>query len=348
MRRYLVALSVLLLAGSVRAAEQGDAGRELRRHLRGTKWQWDGGTGETVVFGDNGSVETDGWTRRGLITRWEAVDRRTVLLQVVRGRPQDLYALLVFDNDMSSYDGFNFCGGTRLNASTQLPMDDEKRIQQAEAADPTFFRATSCTQSLRRGLVAFYPFNGNVNDESGNANHGTVHGAILAKDRFGNSASAYSFDGHSYINVPSSTSLKSPSSEYSVAVWARTTEWFNGLSSLVCKGLRAAQYRPAFTNTGRFLLQDYADVNTSFRADLGKWYFFVTVWSQNTASVYVNGSKVGETSGGHCVVVNDEPLQIGRDQPGALEYMIGEIDDVRIYNRALSQTEIVALSELDD
>jgi len=39
-------------------------------------------------------------------------------------------------------------------------------------------------------------------------------------------------------------------------------------------------------------------------------------------------------------------LQIGRDQPGALEYMIGEIDDIRIYNRALSQTEIIALSEL--
>jgi hypothetical protein len=45
------------------------------------------------------------------------------------------------------------------------------------------------------GLVAWYPFNGNANDESGNGNHGTVNGATLTTDRFGNANSAYSFDG---------------------------------------------------------------------------------------------------------------------------------------------------------
>ncbi|ETR68891.1 MAG: hypothetical protein OMM_04291 [Candidatus Magnetoglobus multicellularis str. Araruama] len=48
---------------------------------------------------------------------------------------------------------------------------------------------------LEEGLVAYYPFNGNANDESGNGNHGTVYGAILIEDRFGNKNSAYSFDG---------------------------------------------------------------------------------------------------------------------------------------------------------
>ena len=48
--------------------------------------------------------------------------------------------------------------------------------------------------NLNQGLVAYYPFNGNGNDESGNGNHGTVYGATLTKDRFGNSESAYSFD----------------------------------------------------------------------------------------------------------------------------------------------------------
>lgn len=55
------------------------------------------------------------------------------------------------------------------------------------------------------GLVACYPFNGNANDESGNGNDGTVYGAILAEDRFGNPNSAYYFDGNASINTPVSS-----------------------------------------------------------------------------------------------------------------------------------------------
>jgi hypothetical protein len=45
------------------------------------------------------------------------------------------------------------------------------------------------------GLVGWWPFNGNANDESGNGNNGTVSGATLTSDRFGNSNKAYSFNG---------------------------------------------------------------------------------------------------------------------------------------------------------
>ena len=48
---------------------------------------------------------------------------------------------------------------------------------------------------LKDGLVAYYPFNGNANDESGNGNNGTVNGATLTTDRFGNTNKAYSFNG---------------------------------------------------------------------------------------------------------------------------------------------------------
>ncbi|MBF0232848.1 MAG: hypothetical protein HQK65_07400 [Desulfamplus sp.] len=47
----------------------------------------------------------------------------------------------------------------------------------------------------RDGLVAEYLFGGNANDSSGNGNHGAVNGATLTTDRFGNSNSAYNFDG---------------------------------------------------------------------------------------------------------------------------------------------------------
>ena len=49
--------------------------------------------------------------------------------------------------------------------------------------------------NLDSGLVAYYPFNGNANDESGNGNNGTIHGAVLTSDRFGNEKFSFSFDG---------------------------------------------------------------------------------------------------------------------------------------------------------
>ena len=60
--------------------------------------------------------------------------------------------------------------------------------------------STQLPANLQQGLVAYYPFNGNANDESGNGNNGTVNGATLASDRFGNVGSAYSFDGVSDLS----------------------------------------------------------------------------------------------------------------------------------------------------
>ena len=69
------------------------------------------------------------------------------------------------------------------------------------------------------GLVAYYPFSGNANDSSGNGNNGTVYGATLTTDRFGNANSAYSFDGVSnYINIANSI-LPSTSTSLSISLW---------------------------------------------------------------------------------------------------------------------------------
>ena len=59
------------------------------------------------------------------------------------------------------------------------------------------------------GLVGWWPFNGNANDESGNDLNGTVNGAILTNDRFENNNSAYSFDGFDdLIEISDASSLR--------------------------------------------------------------------------------------------------------------------------------------------
>ena len=80
-----------------------------------------------------------------------------------------------------------------------------------------------------RGLIAYYPFNGNTNDESGYGNHGSVIGAKLGKDRFGNNNSAYSFDGiNDYISINGVINDLVNISAYTVTGWAMPEELKNG------------------------------------------------------------------------------------------------------------------------
>ena len=80
------------------------------------------------------------------------------------------------------------------------------------AQTPTYVPST--------GLVGWWPFNGNANDESGNAYNGTVNGAALTADRLGATNSAYSFNGNSaFIQTPTST-VNFPSG-FTISVWAK-------------------------------------------------------------------------------------------------------------------------------
>ena len=67
----------------------------------------------------------------------------------------------------------------------------------------------SIAQVPSKGLISHYPFNGNAKDSTASMNHGTLNGPILTKDRFGNSNSAYQFDGmNDYIDFGSDASLR--------------------------------------------------------------------------------------------------------------------------------------------
>ena len=78
--------------------------------------------------------------------------------------------------------------------------------------------------TLTTGLVAYYPFNGNANDESGNGNDGTVNGATLATDRNGGSGKAYSFDGEDdFVDLTTAKWGIEGNSARSIFAWVKTT-----------------------------------------------------------------------------------------------------------------------------
>ncbi|MGB2273962.1 MAG: FISUMP domain-containing protein [Flavicella sp.] len=106
------------------------------------------------------------------------------------------------------------------------------------------------------GLVAYYPFNGNANDESGNAYHGVVNGATVSTDRFGNLSKSFFFKGESNITIPDSPGLNI--FPLTISLWYK----LNGL--LGSSGNVISKYQPASWN-GFQILYDYFDIVSNNR-----------------------------------------------------------------------------------
>lgn len=71
------------------------------------------------------------------------------------------------------------------------------------------------------GLVGWWPFNGNANDESGNGNNGTVNGATLTQDRIGTNSSAYNFDGGDWIQINYSPNFEFGAGSFTLSSWSK-------------------------------------------------------------------------------------------------------------------------------
>jgi hypothetical protein len=193
------------------------------------------------------------------------------------------------------------------------------------------------------GLVAYYPFNGNANDESGNGNHGTVNGATLAADKDGNADSAYSFDGvNDIITVSDSNTLDT--GDFSFSLWIKA----NGIGRyehLLDKYSLSTGFFVVNIDGPWYLHYNGYVVGSTSTIDVGNWQHMAGTYDGTTLKIYINGalenSKVPHRP---LVNSNDRPLMIGSNGLGNFN---GIMDEVRIYNYALSADEILALSAHD-
>ena len=219
------------------------------------------------------------------------------------------------------------------------------------AGKPTFKKC----QDVCDGLVGYYPFFGNANDLSGNGNDGNVSGATLTNDRDENVDSAYLFNGKdSYITFPTikihksftlSIILKFDSypneleNEYPMfaIVWDMKPHKWKGINYVCKRG--ECDKKTALNVTGG------EHEATWFSVHRNDYYFHLTgVYNskKNIAEVYINGVRKGASKmEGDKIEFNG--LKIGiRDvndlmRPAAFN---GVIDEVRVYDRALSSEEI--------
>ncbi len=199
------------------------------------------------------------------------------------------------------------------------------------------------------GLVGWWPFNGNANDESGNGNNGTVNGATLTTDRNGVANKAYSFDGvNDYILLANSGAI-SFSNGISFSAWVKTQDIRN--SSIVDKETNCVSYgyRISTRNNGDFWAEHScygngqpgaygAIANSNYSTNT--WYFIVgTLDLLSGNSIYINGNIVDNGTVSQ-LINNLKNIEFGRSTLIQGEYFFGTMDDIGIWNRALTECEV--------
>jgi hypothetical protein len=214
----------------------------------------------------------------------------------------------------------------------------------------------------KNGLVGWWPFNGNANDESGNGNNGTVSGANLTADRFGNISKAYSFNGvNTSITVSDNNNLDILG-EISISFWFKKNKFNNKYEFIIGKEAAFNQnqnnYKMQFAandNNLAFFTYPrgqsgcYPQNNCTSLLNTENWFHVVGVSRADSIYFYLNGNLVwsSKTLSTQTLPTNNASLMFGKtpySDPNQLTdpflHYDGKLDDIGIWNRALSQQEI--------
>ncbi len=213
---------------------------------------------------------------------------------------------------------------------------------------------TTFSQEIYQGLVAYYPFSGNANDESGNENHGTVSGATLTTNRFGHENNAYSFNAENQrIDIGNVVSFGRNDS-YSISLWVKPTSLQSSatiLSNLDENNDKRGIWAGISSN-GEILLQlvnstqAYKYIKTPAGAITANEWSMVTLIQKtdvNNIEIWVNNQMVEIIEESNSLGTNDysssSETLLGHSTVSTTR-LIGTMDDVYIFNTALAQTEI--------
>lgn len=202
-------------------------------------------------------------------------------------------------------------------------------------------------------LVAYYSFDGNTYDLSGNGHDGTAYGGLSYED--GILGQAASFDGlNDYISIAHHDDFDMPNG-MSISLWLYSEDFTDP-----GYGKRIISKRQNYGTSPGWILQTYSDGTVRYQGYLGggintniatpstslyNWYHVVATYDNTTASMYLNGELVDQHEYIGTITTNDSPVIIGQVQNflWSNEYFDGLIDELRIYDQALTSEEISQL-----
>jgi hypothetical protein len=205
----------------------------------------------------------------------------------------------------------------------------------------------SCVCAEENGLVGYWSFDqakGNIAyDGSGKNNSGTVNGALRVKGKIGE---ALYFNGkYSWVRVPKSELLKVRNNQISILVWFRPDKPTGQVQHLVTKW---GNYYLRFSPENKLTFAVFNDkgeergivVNYDFKE--GTWYFLAATYDGKSSAIYIDGALEGFESQG--LTLNTEnvyDLHLGSASWGTAELLNGRLDETKIYDRALTEEEIL-------
>lgn len=197
--------------------------------------------------------------------------------------------------------------------------------------------------------VASYAFSGSAKDQSTFANHGSVNGATLIQDRFGWSNSAFFFDGaQSAIRANNAAHLNSANA--TISFWVNPTAFpAQGEAFLLSCGGWQERWKISLPAHGKPVFTTHAggaccsDMDAGTPLNLGVWTHVVMTHDGAKDIIYYNGVQVNEKNVSGALDATVHPLGIGYDPIDNANYFNGALDEVQLFNVALTAPQIAAL-----
>lgn len=189
------------------------------------------------------------------------------------------------------------------------------------------------------GLSGYWSFNGSAADDSNNGRDGTVIGPTLTLGRQGSINKAYYFDGiddriylGNWFDFPT----------FTISMWVKPEIQNNGFAVIIDNNHWGTQ-NWVCQATANWQFNKYSFVNSNeFSLLTTEWSHLVLAYSNNQVYVYLNGSLISQTT--HSLIYGrPKSLYLGYWQVDVARYWKGSIDDLGIWNRILSESEILDL-----
>ena len=220
----------------------------------------------------------------------------------------------------------------------------------APSLSQSFYRVTYASTALS-GLVGYWPLDGDANDRSVNLNNGVINGTTFTTNRLGSTDSACFFNGSgAYVGVPDSSTLDV--TNMTLAFWFRldsSTTARELVNKMGAEGTQSLSFGSEYSGgNGRIYfrictggsLGTLTDLPSATVIALGIWYHFVGTYDGAEMNIYINGVHENSTPKTGAIFYSAEEVKIGRYGYYSGWVFHGAIDNVAIWNRALSSNEV--------
>lgn len=266
---------------------------------------------------------------------------------------------------------------TTVNANTSASQSDVNNAYVNLGQAGITFASKQVQEIAPQNLVLYLKMDGNANDASGKGNNGAAKAGsalwgagtpVPAPDRYGTAGQAYLFEKGANIEVPYNPTLN-PGKEVTIGLWVRPSKIFENNYMVALNRWNGYKFQLQSVNKPFFTIRTttntYDKDNESPTLDVNKWYHVAVTYKSGEMVFYVDGTPVKtwtDVQGDPAAVRTQVGLTIGQDlptsaysivkEPGAGQdnlfgeyggYFNGAMDEVRIYNVALSNSQLKSI-----